>query len=103
MISAIKLLGAFIILLMINAGSFRCNRLCCDYASVCRNQAMNRMRGHSENRSRIADINSQIEDSLSGIRVVKSAATKNQEEMDKFEEETAGLWIPENLIDIWNV
>ena len=35
------------------------------------------------NRARIADINTQIEDSLSGIRVVKSFANE-QEEMRKF-------------------
>ena len=38
-----------------------------------------------ENRARIADINSQIEDSLSGIRVVKSFSNE-ETEMDKFEE-----------------
>ena len=36
-----------------------------------------------KNRERIADINSQIEDSLSGIRVVKSFANE-KEEMKKF-------------------
>ena len=36
-----------------------------------------------ENRARIADINTQIEDSLSGIRVVKSFANEKQE-MEKF-------------------
>ena len=44
------------------------------------------MRGaFRENRARIADINSQIEDSLSGIRVVKSFSNE-ETEMDKFEE-----------------
>ena len=44
----------------------------------------NRMRGaFRENRARIADINSQIEDSLSGIRVVKSFGNET-EEMRKF-------------------
>ena len=44
----------------------------------------NRMRGaFRENRARIADINSQIEDSLSGIRVVKSFSNE-ETEMDKF-------------------
>ena len=37
-----------------------------------------------ENRARIADINTQIEDSLSGIRVVKSFANE-KEEMKKFQ------------------
>ncbi len=85
-ISAIKLLGAFIILLVINeklafvAIGFVVIMLL--YAV-----AMNgRMRGaFRENRARIADINSQIEDSLSGIRVVKSFSNEKTE-MDKFEE-----------------
>ena len=85
-ISAIKLLGAFIILLVINAKlafvaiGFVVSMLL--YAV-----AMNgRMRGaFRENRARIADINSQIEDSLSGIRVVKSFSNEKTE-MDKFEE-----------------
>lgn len=85
-ISAIKLLGAFIILLMINAKlafvAIGFVVLMLLYAV-----AMNgRMRGaFRENRSRIADINSQIEDSLSGIRVVKSFSNE-ETEMDKFEE-----------------
>ncbi len=40
-------------------------------------------RAFSQNRARIADINSQIEDSLSGIRVVKSFANEG-EELKKF-------------------
>ena len=39
----------------------------------------------ARNRARIADINSQIEDSLSGIRVVKSFANE-EEELKKFEQ-----------------
>ena len=46
---------------------------------------MNRRMKHAfaENRRRIADINSQIEDSLSGIRVVKSFGNE-KEEIKKF-------------------
>ncbi len=85
-ISAIKLLGAFIILLIINAKlafvaiGFVVIMLL--YAVAMNGQ----MRGaFRENRARIADINSQIEDSLSGIRVVKSFSNEKTE-MDKFEE-----------------
>lgn len=45
-----------------------------------------------ENRRRIADINSQIEDSLSGIRVVKSFGNET-EEMRKFNAEMTVLSI----------
>ncbi|MEI2991048.1 MAG: ABC transporter ATP-binding protein [Blautia faecicola] len=85
-ISAIKLLGAFIILLIINA-KLAFVAIGFVVIMLLYAVAMNgRMRGaFRENRSRIADINSQIEDSLSGIRVVKSFSNE-ETEMDKFEE-----------------
>lgn len=85
-ISAIKLLGAFIILLVINA-KLAFVAIGFVVIMLLYAVAMNgRMRGaFRENRSRIADINSQIEDSLSGIRVVKSFSNE-ETEMDKFEE-----------------
>lgn len=85
-ISAIKLLGAFIILLMINA-KLAFVAIGFVVIMLLYAVAMNgRMRGaFRENRARIADINSQIEDSLSGIRVVKSFSNE-ETEMDKFEE-----------------
>ena len=85
-ISAIKLLGAFIILLMINA-KLAFVAIGFVVIMLLYAVAMNgRMRGaFRENRARIADINSQIEDSLSGIRVVKSFSNEKTE-MDKFEE-----------------
>ena len=85
-ISAIKLLGAFIILLIINA-KLAFVAIGFVVIMLLYAVAMNgRMRGaFRENRARIADINSQIEDSLSGIRVVKSFSNKKTE-MDKFEE-----------------
>ena len=85
-ISAIKLLGAFIILLMINA-KLAFVAIGFVVIMLLYAVAMNgRMRGaFRENRARIADINSQIEDSLSGIRVVKSFSNEATE-MDKFEE-----------------
>lgn len=85
-ISAIKLLGAFIILLMINA-KLAFVAIGFVVIMLLYAVAMNgRMReAFRENRARIADINSQIEDSLSGIRVVKSFSNE-ETEMDKFEE-----------------
>ena len=85
-ISAIKLLGAFIILLIINA-KLAFVAIGFVVIMLLYAVAMNgRMRGaFRENRARIADINSQIEDSLSGIRVVKSFSNEKTE-MDKFEE-----------------
>lgn len=85
-ISAIKLLGAFIILLIINA---KLAFVAIGFVVIMLRYAVamnGRMRGaFRENRARIADINSQIEDSLSGIRVVKSFSNEKTE-MDKFEE-----------------
>ena len=85
-ISAIKLLGAFIILLVINA-KLAFVAIGFVVIMLLYAVAMNgRMRGaFRENRARIADINSQIEDSLAGIRVVKSFSNEKTE-MDKFEE-----------------
>ena len=83
-ISTIKLVGAFIILLMINA---KLALVAIGFVVIMLLYAVgmnNRMRGaFRENRARIADINSQIEDSLSGIRVVKSFGNET-EEMRKF-------------------
>lgn len=83
-ISIIKLLGSFIILLSINwrlaLTAFAIVPIMLLYAfyfNIKMKQAF------VKNRARIADINAQIEDNLSGIRVVKSFA--NEEiEMDKF-------------------
>lgn len=86
LISGIKLVGAFIILMFINpmlAGvSMAIVFVMLVYALF-----MNRKMKHAfkENRRRIADINSQIEDSLSGIRVVKSFGNETIE-MNKFSE-----------------
>lgn len=83
-ISTIKLFGAFLILLFINAKlallSIAIVLLMLLFAIL-----MNaRMQGaFRENRARIADINSQIEDSLAGIRVVKSFGNEAGE-MRKF-------------------
>lgn len=83
-ISIIKLVGAFVILININAPltivAFVFVPVMALFAWY-----YNRKMKHAfkRNREKIADINSQIEDSLSGIRVVKSFA--NEEiEMKKF-------------------
>lgn len=83
-ISVIKLVGSFIILLTINVRltvvAFIFVPVMIVFASYY-NRKMKQ--AFKRNRARIADINSQIEDSLSGIRVVKSFA--NEEiEMKKF-------------------
>ncbi len=83
-ISIIKLLGSFTILLSINwrlaLTAFAIVPLMLLYAFYFN---IKMKRAFVKNRARIADINAQIEDNLSGIRVVKSFA--NEEiEMDKF-------------------
>lgn len=83
-ISVIKFVGAFVILLFINpklAGvAFFFVPFLVIYAVYFNKKMKNAFR---ENRSRIADINTQIEDSLSGIRVVKSFGNESVE-MKKF-------------------
>ena len=84
LISAIKIIGSFVILVNINVKltfvTFAFVPLMLVYA-VYFNKKMKR--AFKRNRERIADINGQIEDSLSGIRVVKSFANEN-EELKKF-------------------
>ena len=83
-ISVMKFVGSFIILLTVNTTlalvMFAFVPLMALYAFYL-NRKMKR--AFKENRARIADINSQIEDSLSGIRVVKSFANE-EVEMAKF-------------------
>ena len=83
-ISVIKLFGAFIILVMINVKlslvAIGIVAIMLVYAIFLNRRMKNAFK---ENRARIADINSQIEDSLSGIRVVKSFSNEAAE-MDKF-------------------
>lgn len=83
-ISVIKLMGAFFILVNVNwkmaVISFSIVLVMLAYALL-----YNRKMKHAfkENRARIADVNSQIEDSLAGIRVVKSFGNEKRE-MEKF-------------------
>lgn len=83
-ISTIKLAGAFVILLGVNwklaVIAFSIVVLMLFYAVFFNRKMKNAFK---ENRARIADINSQIEDSLAGIRVVKSFGNEDRE-MEKF-------------------
>lgn len=84
LISIIKIVGSFIILININTNltliAFSFVPVMIIFA-VYYNKKMKR--AFARNRAKIADINSQIEDSLSGIRVVKSFANE-EEELKKF-------------------
>lgn len=85
-ISIIKFVGAFIILVNINLPLtlivFTFIPIMFVFAYYMRNRMRNAFK---RNRERIAEINSQIEDNLSGIRVVKSFANEKWE-MNKFNE-----------------
>lgn len=80
-ISVIKVVGAFIILLQVNVYLtlivFAFIPVMIVFASIVRKKMR---RAFRKNREKIADINAGIEDNLSGIRVVKSFAN---EEMEK--------------------
>lgn len=90
-ISVIKLVGSFVILLNINVKlaliAFALVPVMVLYAYIFKNRMK---RAFKNNRVKIAAINSQIEDNLSGIRVVKSFANE-KEELKKFEEGNAGF------------
>ena len=83
-ISIIKLIGSFAILLSVNwrlaLTAFAIVPVMLAYAFYFN---VKMKRAFVKNRARIADINAQIEDNLSGIRVVKSFANEDME-MDKF-------------------
>lgn len=85
LISVIKIAGSFLILVNVNArltaAAFAFIPVMFLFA-VYYNKKMKR--AFSRNRAKIADINSQIEDSLAGIRVVKSFGNE-KEEMKKFD------------------
>lgn len=85
-ISIIKFVGAFFILIHINVPLtlivFAFIPIMFIFAMFMRGRMR---RAFRRNRERIADINAQIEDNLSGIRVVKSFANESVE-MDKFME-----------------
>lgn len=83
-ISIIKFVGAFVILIRINVPItlvvFAFIPIMFAFAYYMKNKMNNAFR---RNRDRISEINAQIEDNLSGIRVVKSFANENRE-IDKF-------------------
>lgn len=84
-ISIIKLLGSFLILININVKLTIVAFIFVPVMIVFAGYYNRKMKvAFKRNRARIADINSQIEDSLSGIRVVKSFANEHIE-MKKFE------------------
>ncbi|MFV0528905.1 MAG: ABC transporter ATP-binding protein [Lachnospiraceae bacterium] len=80
LISVIKLVGSFIILLMINWKMAVLSIFIVVIMLLFALLSNKKMRGaFKDNRARIADINGQIEDSLSGIRVVKSFGNEDVE------------------------
>lgn len=84
-ISIIKLLGSFLILININVKLTVVAFVFVPIMIIFAGYYNRKMKvAFKRNRARIADINSQIEDSLSGIRVVKSFANEHIE-MKKFE------------------
>ena len=86
LISLIKIIGSFVILIQIDARltliAFAFVPVMLLYAAYFNTRMK---RAFNRNREKIDDVNSQIEDSLSGIRVVKSFANEDME-MDKFAE-----------------
>lgn len=83
-ISIIKFIGAFIILIRINLPLTLIVFVFLPVMFVFAYHMRGRMnRAFRKNRERIAEINAQIEDNLSGIRVVKSFANEDME-IDKF-------------------
>lgn len=85
-ISIIKLVGAFVILLHINVPLTGITFLFIPFMLIVAIHFNRKMKcAFTKNRQRIAEINSQIEDSLSGVRVVKSFANEDIE-IKKFQE-----------------
>ncbi len=85
-ISIIKFVGAFIILIRINVPLTLLLFLFIPVMFIFAWKMKSRMnRAFKANRERIADINAQIEDNLAGIRVVKSFANEDIE-VEKFKE-----------------
>ncbi len=95
-ISIIKLIGSFVILLFVNVklalAAFAVIPFMFVYAYIF-NKRMKR--AFKKNRVRIAEINATIEDNLSGIRVVKSFANE-EAEMEKFHEGNMNFLISKN-------
>ncbi|MEY8391464.1 ABC transporter ATP-binding protein [Lachnospiraceae bacterium 45-W7] len=90
-ISLIKIIGSFVILINIDVKltlvAFAFVPVMLVYAAYFNTRMK---RAFKRNRVKIADINSQIEDNLSGIRVVKSFANEEME-LEKFQEGNQGF------------
>lgn len=85
LISVIKLVGAFVILITINVPLTLITFICIPFMVMVAFYFNRKMkRAFKENRKRVADINTQIEDSLAGVRVVKSFANEAIE-IEKFQ------------------
>ncbi|MDR1018615.1 MAG: ABC transporter ATP-binding protein/permease [Lachnospiraceae bacterium] len=85
LISIIKLIGSFIILFMINVKLAFVAFIFIPFMAIYGVVVNKKMKSaFAKNRAKIADINSQIEDSLAGVRVVKSFANE-KEELKKFQ------------------
>ncbi|CRK84836.1 ABC transporter [Neobacillus massiliamazoniensis] len=83
----VRIIGAFIILFFINApltNTVFCFVPLLAVFGLYFNQVLNK--AYTRNKERIADVNGQIEDNLSGIRVVKSFANESVE-IEKFNSE----------------
>lgn len=91
LISLIKIIGSFVILIQIDARltliAFAFVPVMLLYAAYFNTRMK---RAFKRNREKIADVNSRIEDNLSGIRVVKSFANEDME-LDKFAEGNRGF------------
>ncbi|MDP4144288.1 MAG: ABC transporter ATP-binding protein [Bacillota bacterium] len=84
-ISILKILGSFVILARVNmkiTATLFCLTFFMIYVSYLYNKKMKNI--FKKNREKIADVNAQIQDSLSGIRVVKSFSNEEIEK-SKFE------------------
>lgn len=101
-ISSIKFIGAFFILIHINIHLtlivFAFIPIMFIFAMFMRGRMR---RAFRKNRERIADINAQIEDNLSGIRVVKSFANEMME-MSKFQEGNS-RFVDSKRSSYWNM
>ena len=86
LISIIKIVGDFTILIHINLPLTMVTFICIPFMVILGIYFNRKMkRAFKKNRKRVAEINTRIEDSLSGVRVVKSFA--NEEiEIEKFQE-----------------
>lgn len=90
-ISLIKIVGSFVILICIDVKLTMIAFLFIPIMLVYAAYFNTRMKqAFKRNRAKVADINSQIEDNLSGIRVVKSFANEAVE-LEKFEEGNQGF------------